>query len=212
MLKSKSNRYCLALILLSLFLTLLTYSRLPDPMPIHWNIQGEVDGYGRKAFAAFMPLSVMIFVWLSMNYLPKIDPKKENYQKFMSSYQVIIALMISFFFGLHLVTLAAGLGYPLAIDKIITFMLGILFMVLGNYLPKAKPNYFYGIRTPWTLASEESWRKTHRLSGKLFSISGLIILLTSFFLAGQVKFILLLLLISVSSLVPLVASYFYFSR
>lgn len=209
MLNKKSEIYNLVLIGCAFLLTIVFYNKLPDLIPIHWNASGEIDGYGPKILGAFMAPVIMIFTWTGMKYLPKIDPRKNNYEKFEKSYSVIVSLLITFFLILHVVTLLAAMGYKVSIDKIVPSIVGILFIVIGNYLPKSKSNYFYGIKTPWTLSSDVSWRKTHRLGGKLFIISGFVIILSSFFLKGNVKIIIVMIAIFASVVIPLIASYFY---
>ena len=209
MFKRKVNIYCLILTLAAFATTIIFYKSLPDLIPIHWNIYGEVDNYAKKSIGAFMPPFLMLLIWPAMIYLPKLDPKKENYKTFQASYDIIIGFLVSFFFGLHVITLLSSLGYRIAINKFLFIMLGLLFMVIGNYLPKAKSNYFYGVRTPWTLSSEISWKRTHRLAGKLFVASGLLIILSTFIVSAKVQSLVILLTIAVSSVIPIVASYLY---
>ena len=209
MLNKKSDIYNSVLIVCAFLLTIVFYNKLPDLIPIHWNASGEIDGYGPKIFGAFMAPVIMIFTWTGMKYLPKIDPRKNNYEKFEKSYSVIVSLLITFFLVIHVVTLLAAMGYEVSIDKIVPSIAGILFIVIGNYLPKSKSNYFYGIKTPWTLSSDVSWRKTHRLGGKLFIISGAVIILSSFFLDGNVKTVTVMIAIFAAVIVPLIGSYFY---
>ena len=209
MLNKKSDIYNLVLIVCAFLLTIVFYNKLPDLIPIHWNVSGEIDGYGSKIFGAFMAPVIMVFTWIGMKYFPKIDPRKNNYEKFEKSYLIIVNLLITFFLVLHVVTLLAAMGYEVSIDKIVPSIVGILFIVIGNYLPKSKSNYFYGIKTPWTLSSDVSWRKTHRLGGKLFIISGGAVILSSFFLEGNVKIVIVMTAIFVAVIVPLIGSYFY---
>lgn len=209
MLNKKSQIYNLVLIVCAFLLTIVLYNKLPHLIPIHWNTSGEIDGYGPKIFGAFMAPVIMIFIWTGMKYLPKIDPRKNNYEKFEKTYSIIVSLLITFFLILHVVTLLAAIGYKVSIDKIVPAIVGILFIFIGNYMPKLKSNYFYGIKTPWTLSSDVSWRKTHRLGGKLFIISGMIVILSSFFLKGNVKTIICIIAIFASAVIPLIASYFY---
>lgn len=209
MLNKKSDIYNLVLIVCAFLLTIVFYNKLPDLIPIHWNASGEIDGYGPKIFGAFMAPVIMIFTWTGMKYLPKIDPRKNNYEKFEKSYSVIVSLLITFFLVIHVVILIAAMGYEVSVDKIVPSIVGILFIVIGNYLPKSKSNYFYGIKTPWTLSSNVSWRKTHRLGGKLFIISGVVIILSSFFLDGNVKIVTVMIAIFATVIVPLIGSYFY---
>lgn len=209
MLKKKSDIYNVVLIVIAFLINIAVYSKLPDQIPTHWNVAGEIDGYSSKAFGAFMAPVIMLLVWLGMKFLPNIDPKKKNYEKFDSSYSIIICLLTSFFFVLHLLTITVSLGYDISINKVIPLIIGILFIILGNYMPKSKSNFFYGIKTPWTLTSDVSWRKTHRLGGKLFVLAGIIVVISSIFLTGTIQVIIFLISTSIAALIPIVASYFY---
>lgn len=209
MFKKKSDIYNIALIIASFLIIFLVYNKLPDKIPIHWNIDGEIDGYGPKFFATLMPIGFMIIIWVFMRVLPKIDPRKDNYVKFEKSYEIIISSIITVFFVIQLITLAAGLGYKIYVDKIISIVIALMLIILGNYMPKMKSNFFCGIKTPWTLSSELSWKKTHRLGGKLAVASGFIILISSLFFRGQILFIVFITLTLIATMVPVVASYFY---
>ena len=209
MYKKKSDIYNVIVIVCSILLTIIVYNKLPDLVPIHWNIMGEIDKYSPKAFGAFMAPVIMIFTWSGMKFLPKIDPRKKNYEKFDKSYSVIVSMLLTFFLVIHTVTLLVALGYSISIEKIIPLIVGVLFIVIGNYLPKSKSNFFYGIKTPWTLSSEVSWRKTHRLGGKLFVVAGIVCILSSFLLNCNIKAVVFFIAIMIAAIVPIVASYFY---
>ncbi len=209
MYKKKSDIYNVIIIACSILLTIIVYNKLPDLVPTHWNTMGEIDKYSPKAFGAFMAPVIMIFTWSGMKFLPKIDPRKKNYEKFDKSYSVIVSILLTFFLVIHAVTLLAALGYGISIEKIIPLIVGVLFFVIGNYLPKSKSNFFYGIKTPWTLSSEVSWRKTHRLGGKLFVVAGIVCILSSFLLNGNIKAVVFFIAIMIAAIVPIVASYFY---
>lgn len=209
MYKKKSDIYNVIVIVCSILLTIIVYNKLPDLVPIHWNTMGEIDNYSPKAFGAFMAPVIMIFTWSGMKFLPKIDPRKKNYEKFDKSYSVIVSMLLTFFLVIHTVTLLVALGYSISIEKIIPLIVGVLFIVIGNYLPKSKSNFFYGIKTPWTLSSEVSWRKTHRLGGRLFVVAGIVCILSSFLLNGNIKAVVFFIAIMIAAIVPIVASYFY---
>ncbi|WP_455791803.1 SdpI family protein [Clostridium butyricum] len=209
MYKKKSDIYNVIIIACSILLTIIVYNKLPDLVPTHWNTMGEIDKYSPKAFGAFMAPVIMIFTWSGMKFLPKIDPRKKNYEKFDKSYSVIVSILLTFFLVIHAVTLLAALGYGISIEKIIPLIVGVLFIVIGNYLPKSKSNFFYGIKTPCTLSSEVSWRKTHRLGGKLFVVAGIVCILSSFLLNGNIKAVVFFIAIMIAAIVPIVASYFY---
>ncbi len=199
------------LIALSVIFGVVAYPYLPDQMPMHWNINGEVDEYWNKQYAVFFPPLLMIVLMALFIYMPRIDPKKENYKKFSSSYLIFITIMNAFFLLLQCVTIGYSLGLNIDISLAVNLGIGLLFIVLGNYLPRIKHNYFFGIRTPWTLANEKTWRKTHQLSGKLFVVAGLLLVAISF-LPGVYKFTGMLVVVLTTVLISTIASYVYFNR
>jgi uncharacterized membrane protein len=114
-------------------------------------------------------------------FLPRIDPRGGRYERFAGAYLVIRTVALVFFVVVYVATVLWARGINVDFILVISLAMGLLFMVLGNYMGKIRPNWFVGIRTPWTLSSEESWNKTHRLGGKLFVVIGLIIAIGSFF-------------------------------
>ncbi|MGD6962372.1 SdpI family protein [Fictibacillus phosphorivorans] len=199
------------LIALSILIGVFAYPYLPDQMPMHWNIHGEVDGYWDKQYAAFFPPLLMIVLMALFIFMPRIDPKKENYKKFSSSYTIFITIMNVFFLLLQSMTISYGLGVNIDISLVVNLGIGLLFIVLGNYLPRIKHNYFIGVRTPWTLANEKTWRKTHQLSGKLFVVAGILLVAISF-LPGIYKFTGMLVVVLSTVLIATIASYVFFNR
>lgn len=209
MFKNKSNIYNLLIIIATFLLGILMYNKLPESIPIHWNFAGEVDGYGNKFIGTFMVPLIMIALWLAMIYLPKIDPKKENYNKFDKSYKLFQSILLTFFFIIQIIVVLSAMGYNISINRAMPIVSGVLMILIGNYIPKAKSNFFYGIKTPWTLSSEVSWRKTHRLGGKLFVLSGLISIVSQFIFNANIAGIIFFVSTFIAAIVPTVASYFY---
>ena len=121
-----------------------------------------------------------IIIYYMMIVLPKIDPRRENYAKHSGAYNMMQSAIIVFFILMHWATLAVPLGYDLNIGRIATIGIGLLFIVLGNYMTRIRHNYFVGIKTPWTLASEEVWRRTHRAGGLVFVVSGILLGISTF--------------------------------
>ncbi len=199
------------LIALSVLIGVFAYPYLPDQMPMHWNIHGKVDRYWDKQYAAFFPPMLMIVLMVLFIFMPRIDPKKENYKKFSGSYTIFITIMNVFFLLLQSMTISYGLGVNINISLIVNLGIGLLFIVLGNYLPRIKHNYFIGVRTPWTLANEKTWRKTHQLSGKLFVMAGILLVAISF-LPGIYKFTGMLVVVLSTVLIATIASYVFFNR
>ena len=209
MFKKKINIYSLILTIIVFGFTILFYDKLLEQIPIHWNLAGEVDNYASKSFGAFFSPIIMVLIWVGMLLLPNIDPKKTNYKKFESSYEIVIGVIVTFLFGLQMAIILVALGYNISIDKIMMLMMGIMFVIIGNYRPKAKSNFFYGIKTPWTLSSDISWRKTHRLGGKLFVISGVLIIISTLLFQGKYRTIFMIFALICTAIIPIVASYFY---
>ncbi len=150
------------------------WPQLPDRLPIHWNIHGEVDGWGNKFMGLlFMPFLVL-GLYLLLLLLPLIDPGKANYQNFQKVHGIIRIVFVAYMAAIYAATLVAAFGHSVNMTTVILPLVGVLFIVLGNFLGKIRPNWFVGIRTPWTLSSQLSWDKTHRLAGWLFMLMGLL--------------------------------------
>lgn len=203
------NVFILVLIILSLVVGALVYGDLPERVPSHWNIHGEIDGYSGRFFGAFgMPL-LTLGLYILMVFLPRIDPKRANYGKFIGAYNIFMILFVLFMLSLHALILLAAFGYQIDIGVIVRIGLGILFIVTGNYMTRVRHNYFFGIKTPWTLASEKVWVKTHRLGGLLFVAAGILSII-SIFLGPEVGFFLTIGSLIGASVISMVYSYFVF--
>lgn len=207
----KKDMLSFGLILVTFIFCIAIYNKLPDSIPIHWNVNGDIDNYGSRPFIFLGPI-LSLLSFLGLKFLPKIDPRSKNYIKYEKQYDVIVFFLVLFLCLLSFVTIFASLGYNIPVDKIIPLIVGILFIILGNYLPKCKSTFFFGIRTPWTLSNDDVWRKTHRLSGKLYVISGLIIVIAPFIFSGNVLLGFIIFAILLCSLVPCVMSYIFFYK
>ena len=181
----------------------LIWNKLPEQLPMHWNIKGEIDNYGSKWIFPIMN----ILIYLLMRFAPLIDPWKRNYNKFENSYYTIRLLMLLFFSIVFTAIILTGTGVHVRIEKIIVPSMLVLFMLIGNYMAKLRFNWFIGIRTPWTMSNEEIWRKTHYFGGKLWFWSCLIALPFSFFLSEISLFIFFFSVIAEIVIVPFIYSY-----
>ena len=158
---------------------LAVYTRLPQRVPSHWNLQGQVDGWMEKPWGPLMqPLAATLMLGL-LWLLPRIDPRRENVERFREDRRLLINLVILFFAVMQVTTLGAALGWPVQVDRVILAAMGLLFVGLGNYLPRIRSNWFMGIRTPWTLDNERVWRATHRVGGRTFVAAGLVMTLSA---------------------------------
>ena len=197
-------------VVLSLIVGILAYPHLPASVPSHWNSAGEIDGYTTALGGAFLLPLIMLGVFGLFLLLPRIDPKKMNYAKMGKAYWILGLGMILFFTMIYLSTLAVALGYVQTLSsKWIFSAVGILFILMGNYFGKIKHNYFLGIRTPWTLASEEVWTKTHRFAGPIWVVGGVLLLATGF-LPSVWATAWLLGIVAIIAIVPMVYSYLLF--
>ena len=187
--KVKKNWILISLILISFVATIFVYRDLPLEIPRHWNIMGEVDGYWGKRnvfFTAVLPLAIYVLMML----IPKIDPKKTSYEMHKKAYSVTIFAITLFMVVIHWVSIYAALGNSINVKVLVSGGVGILFLIIGNYMGQIRHNYFFGIRNPWTLANEEVWAKTHRVGRYAFVLLGLIFIV-SVFLPGPITVILI---------------------
>lgn len=182
------------------------WPRLPDRVPTHWNLRGEPDGYSARIVAVTLAPAVLLGLAAVMQILPKIDPKRDNFPKYSDSYWIVVNAILMFLLAIHIAIVGTGLGAPISMGKLVPIGIGLLFVVLGSVLADIEPNWFMGIRTPWTLSSERVWRKTHETGGRLFVIAGVVIIVVGFF-EGLATIFVTALAIAVAAVVPIVRSY-----
>ena len=167
------------IILLPVLAGLVLWNQLPEAVPSHWNASGEIDGWSSKPFVVFgLPSIMLALQWLCV-LVTSTDPKKQNHpQKIL---QLVFWLIPAITVVLSAMTYATALGGNVRVEMIMPMILGIVFIAIGNYLPKCKQNYTIGIKISWTLNSEENWNRTHRLAGWVWTIGGILIMLLGFF-------------------------------
>jgi uncharacterized membrane protein len=152
----------------------LCWSHASDRIPVHWNWRGEVDRYGGKFEGLLLLPIISLGLYLLLLVLPLFDPGKANYRTFAGAYNLIRLTITLFLSAIYAVGVLVSLGYHVDMNTVIGLAMGLLFIVLGNVMGKIRPNWFVGVRTPWTLSSKLSWTKTHRLAGWLFIVMGLL--------------------------------------
>lgn len=188
-------------ILLPIVAGLILWNQLPEKLPIHWNVSGDVDGWANKPFVVLgIPFIMLALQWLCV-LATLADPKRKNHTGKILNLVFWIVPVISVL--LNIITYAVSMGGNLRVEIILPMVLGLFFVIIGNYLPKCKQNYTIGIKIPWTLNSEENWNRTHRVTGRLWVVCGLAQMLTGFF--GGVWTFLAITIIMV--LVPFVYSF-----
>ena len=207
----RSRWFGLVVALVAVAVSVWAYSRLPQVVATHWNLQGTPDGYSSRFWAAaVMPLVIAGLTGL-FNVLPKVDPRHENYAKFLNTYWLIANAVLVFAAVAHALILANALGFTVQVDRLLPVGVGLLFAFLGNYLTRVEPNWFIGVRTPWTLSSDAVWRKVHRTAGWLFVIAGVVIAAGAF--APRNAFVpLFIVTIVVAAAIPVVQSYVLWKR
>ena len=194
--------------LLPMIAGLCMWQYMPDQMPIHWNGAGEVDKYSSKAFAIFGLTAILLVVHLLVVIGTAMDPKSKNVKGKMLSIIYWICPVISVVvYGLMY---AVGFGVDISVEVWIQVFVGIIFAVMGNWLPKCQPNYTIGIRIPWTLNSEFNWKKTHRMAGPLWVAGGFITIISGFL--GQVGTIIFILVMILLVIIPIGYSYFLYKN
>ncbi|HZJ40732.1 MAG TPA: SdpI family protein [Candidatus Saccharimonadales bacterium] len=157
-------------------LSIWSYPQLPLKVISHWDFNGQANGWMSREFNALMFPAIVIFIYGLLSLMPKFDPRSERYAEFANVYltlRTMIMLVLAVTFG---AATLANLGYPINIGATVSAAIGLLMIVMGNYMGKLKSNFFIGIRTSWTLSSENVWNKTHRLGAKLFVIWGVLLI------------------------------------
>ena len=164
------------IILLPMLAGVILWNQLPEQFPTHFNAAGEVDGWSSKAFGVFgLPLILVAFQWLCTVGSLKMDPKAENlHGKVFSLVLWIIPVLSVVMNGLVYCT---ALGMDAKVQIIVPLLIGLLMVIIGNWLPKCKPTWTLGIKLPWTLADENNWNRTHRFAGPIWVVCGVIIML-----------------------------------
>ncbi len=189
-------------------MTALAYPALPAVIPTHWNAAGVADGFMSKTRGAFVLPAVMAAMALFLAVLPRVSPRGFEMSGFASAYTAMRRGVLLFLLYVHALALYAGLGHEVSMTVAVFAGAGILLALLGNYLGKVRKNFFVGIRTPWTLASDEVWERTHRFGGRLWVAGGLTMCAVA--LAGKVLWALPI--VALLALVPVAYSYVVYRR
>lgn len=193
--------------LLPILIGLLLWNRLPDRMATHFDMQGTPNGWSSKGFAVFgLPVFCAVCNLLCVFGIAQ-NPKSQNYPSKMMKLIAWICPVVSWFCAAAVYGAAIGFDSDLMTQVILLFV-GILFIVIGNYLPKVRQNYFVGIKLPWTYADEENWNQTHRMAGKVWMVGGFLLAVNAFVKLPWVELIVIILL----AVIPCIYSYLYSRR
>jgi len=180
-----------SLVLLSFLIGAKFYPQLTPQVATHWNARGEVDGSMPRFWAAFLVPFLLVALAALFMLLPHIDPRRQNYAAFRSAYEAFAILLTLYMISIESFVMLWGVGIHLDPNVIFSLGTGFLFLFIGSFLARVRPNWFVGIRTPWTLSNEESWRKTHQLGSRLFQGLGILLLLTALLSAHVLPWVLL---------------------
>lgn len=202
----RHNWLILLLIILPAMIGVSVYDQLPEELPTHWNARGEVDGTMPKMVVLLVFPIIMLFTNAIFWAIPFIDPKNSlaDSQKPLQIAQISSTLLVSV---LSICTILIGLGYEIDIPTIVPIGVLLLFLVLGNFMGKVRPNAYMGIRTPWTMKDEEVWHKTHRLSGWVWVGMSLGLIGLRFLTSSDTFLYLFFTGIAIMVLVPIIYSY-----
>ncbi len=187
------------------------YPSLPERVATHWGLAGRADGWSSKAMLVFVFPAAILALGLLLKVLPKIDPRQKEVAAHAPTYLLLVNAIMVFLAGIQVVVVGVNLGWPIEMPMLIPVGVGLLLMVIGNLMPRMRPNWFMGIRTPWTLSSEVVWRKTHRLGGYCFMIMGFLMVVIGF-VATPERFVYMIGLVVSLVVIPLVYSYIAWRR
>jgi uncharacterized membrane protein len=208
------NKKTIIIIWVILFLSfgigLYFYPQIPAKMSSHWNIKGQVDGYMSKFWGTFLIPFILFGLTLVFLAIPRIDPLKNNIEKFSKYYDGFIIIFLIFMLSVHLQVILWNIGIRISPNVMLPIGLGLLFFYIGVLCENAKRNYFIGIRTPWTLNSDKVWHKTNKLGGKLFKIAGIIAFIGVFFRNFTLFFVLIPAILA--PIYPIIYSYLEYQK
>jgi uncharacterized membrane protein len=201
----------LTIVVTAFLLTLALYPELPERFATHWNAGGQPNGWSSRAVGAFLVPGIMLLQAAFFLVLPRLDPRRANYDKFGTAYALIANTVLGFQLVLHAAILQSALGHRIPIDAVVVAGIGVLMVVIGAVMPRTRSNFFVGIRTPWTLSSDDVWARTHRVAGYSLTIAGIVAIL-SLALPPRTRFIVLIAAVASGALIPVIYSYVVWAR
>ena len=197
---------------LPILLAAIFYSHLPGTIPIHWGIDGQVNGWAARPMI-FLLSAIGLLLTLAMLLAAKLTPKQTNVQRNQALYQGFILMLNLLILSITAMTITEALRPgTLDIGRIVVILIGIVWAFLGNLLPKVKQNYIFGVRTSWALDNEQNWQYTNRISGWMLFLSGICMILSTFWLSGMYLFVLIIALAAATVALSYLASYLYYRQ
>ena len=211
--KTLKNDWLIWIFLITPFIFIAIYwNQFPDKFPTHFNFKGEPDDYSNKLQGVFLMPGINILMYFMFIALPLIDPSRKNYGLFQDKFKIIRVVLHVFFAFAFFLNSFYALGYKFNMSFLIIYGVLVLFLIIGNYLGNVRHNYFIGIRTPWTLANDEVWTKTHRLAAKIWVGGTLITMAVLPFFSSEIGEFIFMAYIAVIAIIPIVYSYLEFRK
>ncbi|MEC7262675.1 MAG: SdpI family protein [Bacteroidota bacterium] len=209
--KLKKELPLIGIVLLPFLYLMYVWNQLPEKVPLHYNLKGEVDRYGDKSELIMIPILLPLLIYVIFLAVPYIDPKKQI-QKMGNKYDTLKLILTTFMSALALFIIYTAKNQTLTNPNIIFLIIGLLYLIFGNYFKTIKANYFIGIRTPWTLESESIWKETHKLGGKVWFVGGLLVIICSLLLNKELNAKVFLGITIIIVLIPIVYSYILYRK
>jgi len=186
------------------------YKDLPEMIPTHWGINGKIDDYSKKEFFVFLIPAITLAMVAIFKIGQLMDPKKERYELFKKEWEIIQTSIVVFMSYMYFITIYLSFNQTQRIEPLLFIGMGILFMLIGNYMGKIRQNYTVGFKLPWTIDNEEVWNKTNRLGGYMFVLLGIVFLIESYILWNPAYVIVSFLLITI--FIPTIYSYVLYRK
>lgn len=207
----KNNKMGLLVWGLCLITWIISFSFLPNEIAMQYNDDGSVSWSINKFLGALIFMGIVTFIYVYYLILSILDPKKRNYKSFTSTYSLIVTTVLIIVYFAEILIIVSNIGITMKPDIVINLILALLFIVIGNYFQKLRTNWFIGLRTPWTLSNEKNWKKTHRFTGRIYIILGLIFIIFTF-LSVPTNWLVLILLVLFASVIPFIYSFIIYQR
>ncbi len=204
----------LLLTLIPLFIGLALWDKLPDQVPIHFDVHGNVDNYASKEFAVYFLSLFMLLMQVFLAFVTGLDPKNEKKNVNTKIYRLMLFIIPITNIFVSLLMYGPYMSLEFDVNSLMNIFLGVLFLVIGNYMPKTRRNYTIGIKLPWTMNDDDNWDKTNRLGGYLTMICGILFILNGFlrFVAEEYNYILVVALALSLLVIPTIYSYLYYRK
>jgi len=197
-----------AVVVAALVISAASFPHLPATVAVHWDTNGTPNGYSSREFAALLVPAIMLALVVLFASVPRISPRGFEVERASRGYAAIVTIILLFLLAVHVVIILTAMRIAPSIPVVMPLLIGILFAVVGNYLPKMRRNFFIGVRTPWALADEDVWYRTQRIAGIAFVTAGVALMSVGPFVRGTAFNVLMVVVVIAITVVPVVYSFF----